>query len=868
MATVFLGHDLKHDRDVAIKVLHPDLGAALGSERFLSEIKTTAKLQHPHILPLLDSGEADSLLYYVMPFVVGESLRERIERERQLPIPESVRITREVASALDYAHRHGVIHRDIKPENILLHDGQALVADFGIALAVTAAGGGRMTQTGLSLGTPQYMSPEQAVGERTIDARSDIYSLAAVTYEMITGDPPFAGSTVQAVVSKIMTEKPTQISRLRETVPDTVENAVMIALSKLPADRFATAAEYASALTTPTTGFARAGGVEKKGTGNRRADILHRLAIPLAVVSALLLGTTLWLAFRPAPARQVTRFVVALDSTEAIGGPRARVALSPDGSRLVYTTQQGSRLMMRQLNQLHGALLPVTDEALSPFVSVDGAGVGYLSSPSLLKVASLNGGPPIQVSDSVVVQSGAGFGPDGDIYAVGLRGQGIVRVAAAPSAPLKAVTRVDRAAGETNHLWPEALPNGKGVLFTIEYGGTGGGRRGKPSVVALVDLATGKHQVLVSGLRGRYSPSGHLLYSAEDGALMSVPFDQGSMKLTGSPIAIAAGLRIGLRGASDFQVSRNGTLVYVTGGVGIDRELVWVGRDGKIEMVDPDWKGTFATPVISPDGKTVAVSVSSGTNSDIWVKKLDRGPGLRLTFGGGTNLNPNWSPDGQNITYQSDMFGRAHEIVTKRANGSAQPVLQAQEKRNLAEAVWSRDGKWLVVRSSSLSAGNGDILALRLGVDSVLTPLIATNFYELSPTLSPDGRWMAYSSSETGRHEVYVVPFPNVASAKWPVSTQGGSEPLWSHSGREIFYRDYVGNLVSVAVNTSPTFSAGATTTLFPAREFANRATRREYDVTPDDRRFVFVRSVGGAGSDKLVIVSNWFEELKTKPKQ
>src|SRR5438552_323727 len=211
MATVYLARDIKHDRDVAIKVLHPDLGAALGSERFLSEIKTTAKLQHPHILPLLDSGEADSLLYYVMPFVVGESLRARIERERQLPINEAVRITREVASALDYAHRHGVIHRDIKPENILLHDGQALVADFGIALAVSAAGGGRLTQTGLSLGTPQYMSPEQAVGERTIDARSDIYSLGAVTYEMLTGDPPFAGSTVQAVVAKIMTERPTPI---------------------------------------------------------------------------------------------------------------------------------------------------------------------------------------------------------------------------------------------------------------------------------------------------------------------------------------------------------------------------------------------------------------------------------------------------------------------------------------------------------------------------------------------------------------------------------------------------------------------------------------------------------------------------------
>jgi len=229
MATVYLAHDLKHERDVAIKVLHPDLGAALGGERFLTEIRTTARLQHPHILPLLDSGEADGLLYYVMPLVTGETLRARLERERQLPIADAVRIAREVASALDYAHRQSVIHRDIKPENILLHDGQAIVADFGIALAVQSAGGQRMTQTGLSLGTPQYMSPEQAMGERAIDARTDVYALGAVTYEMLTGNPPFTGSTVQAIVARVLTDRPSPIRTTRDTVPTQVEAAVMTA---------------------------------------------------------------------------------------------------------------------------------------------------------------------------------------------------------------------------------------------------------------------------------------------------------------------------------------------------------------------------------------------------------------------------------------------------------------------------------------------------------------------------------------------------------------------------------------------------------------------------------------------------------------
>src|SRR5512140_711951 len=267
MATVYLAHDLKHDRKVAVKVLRPELAAVIGAERFLKEIKTTANLQHPHILGLIDSGEADGLLWYAMPFVEGESLRDRLQREKQLPIPDAVRIATEVAGALDYAHRHGVIHRDIKPENILLHDGRALVADFGIALAASTAGT-RMTETGMSLGTPQYMSPEQAMGEREITARSDVYALGCVLYEMLVGDPPFTGSTAQAIVAKVVTEKPHSLIAQRHTVPPNLEAAVLTALEKLPADRFATAADLAAALANPsfatksaTAGRAAPGGV-------------------------------------------------------------------------------------------------------------------------------------------------------------------------------------------------------------------------------------------------------------------------------------------------------------------------------------------------------------------------------------------------------------------------------------------------------------------------------------------------------------------------------------------------------------------------------------------------------------------------------
>jgi serine/threonine-protein kinase len=252
MATVYLAEDVRHDRRVALKVLRPELAAVIGAERFLAEIKLTANLQHPHILPLFDSGEADGYLFYVMPFVEGETLRDRLNREKQLPVSDAVRITTEVASALDYAHRHGVVHRDIKPENILLHDGQALVADFGIALAASKASGARMTETGMSLGTPHYMSPEQAMGEREITARSDVYALGAVLYEMLTGDPPFTGSTAQAIVARVVTESPRPLLPQRHTIPRQVEAAVLTALEKLPADRFASAAEFAAALKDPS----------------------------------------------------------------------------------------------------------------------------------------------------------------------------------------------------------------------------------------------------------------------------------------------------------------------------------------------------------------------------------------------------------------------------------------------------------------------------------------------------------------------------------------------------------------------------------------------------------------------------------------
>src|SRR5882672_9119841 len=414
MATVYLATDLKHDREVALKVLRPELGAVLGVERFLAEIKITARLDHPHILTLIDSGAEGGFLYYVLPFVRGESLRDKLNREKQLTLEDALTITRQVASALDYAHRQGVVHRDIKPENILLLEGEAMLADFGIALAVKEAGGNRLTETGLSLGTPQYMSPEQATGDRTLDARSDVYSLAAVLYEMLAGEPPYTGPTAQAIVAKVITERPVPVTLHRDTVPPHVAATLQKALAKLPADRFAGAAQFSEALLRPGAvplNLTGAGDLAAPGAPRRDRRIA---ALAVAVVAATALAVWGWL--RPQPSPQVARFALTTpEGQEIVDQYGTSTALSPDGTRLVYVGpgEGGPQLWLRPLDQVRGNPLPGTQRAISPAFSRDGQSIGFMVGQfgaAQVKVVSVSGGPPVTLADSA---SGVSWGPDG-----------------------------------------------------------------------------------------------------------------------------------------------------------------------------------------------------------------------------------------------------------------------------------------------------------------------------------------------------------------------------------------------------------------------------------------------------------------------
>ncbi|HEU5041470.1 MAG TPA: protein kinase, partial [Gemmatimonadales bacterium] len=613
MATVYLAEDVRHDRRVALKVLRPELAAVIGAERFLAEIKLTANLQHPHILPLFDSGEADGYLYYVMPFVKGETLRDRMTREKQLPVADALRITLEVAAALDYAHRQGVVHRDIKPENILLHDGSALVADFGIALAASKASGARMTETGMSLGTPHYMSPEQAMGEREITPRSDVYALGAMLYEMLTGDPPFTGSTAQAVVARVLTETPRPMLPQRHTIPRHVEAAVLTALEKLPADRFATAAEFADALKDKTYSStvslpAADGGTRAARAGRGR---LNAPVLALGAALAVATGLALWGWLRPGPPRPLTQFSLGLPPTQSLQPPLptggARIALSHDGRALVYSgpSDGGNRLWLRRFDQLEATPIAGTDGGASPFFSPDGQRVGFIKEGTQVRIASLAGAPTVTLTDKANTSSGD-WGDDGYVYFE--VDSGVARIRAT-GGEIEPVYVISPARKEIATEWVHVLPGANGVLFRLRHVGEG------PAdfQIMAAPLPRGEAHSLVRGVYAAYAPSGHLLVVTADGKLIAIPFDPKKLAITGAPIAMIEGIGVRSGGFNiDLTLAGNGTLAYTTGGTLGSRRALSVSREGGVSQEGGGWdpQGVIETARLSPDGKSLAVGLS------------------------------------------------------------------------------------------------------------------------------------------------------------------------------------------------------------------------------------------------------------------
>ncbi|HEU4699234.1 MAG TPA: protein kinase [Gemmatimonadales bacterium] len=833
MATVWLAEDVRHHRRVAIKVLHPELSAVLGGERFLKEIELTANLQHPHILPLFDSGEADGLLYYVMPYVEGEPLRARLERERQLPVAEAVRIATEVADALAYAHRHGVVHRDIKPENILLHDGRPLVADFGIALAVEQAGGERMTQTGLSLGTPQYMAPEQAMGERVIDQRADIYALGAVTYEMLAGEPPFAGPTAQAIVARMLTEEPPPLAAHRRSIPEHVEAAVLTALEKLPADRFATATEYAAALAlAPATPRRRSPTAPSGAADARRWRTAALGALALAVFAS---GSAVWIwRTRPVALPPTRRAVFSLSSQFEVGG--AQVAVSADG-RTIATTDAG-QLVVRRIDRLDLVPVPGSAGAVDPFLSADGTRIGFHRRGELV-VERLDGSAAL----TVPFVSGRFPADAGGGRVVAVDSGGLVLLepqAARRQQLLPAPALVD-------FLQPEMLPDGRHVLFAA--------MRGSPSRARVLALDLESHRVdtLLDGsaLRPQYA-DGRLYFTRPDGTIHAVAFDPAAARTRGTPLPTG----------DETIVARQGQVAFAAGAGLIvsaqrpDNRVLLVAPDGRREVLTSE-AGTFHNPRVSPDGRRVVFdrNVGGREGRDVWVLDLATHALSRITSAGDAH-DPVWTPDGHHVTYLSPGTPGG-PIFTVSADGA--PGVRAIAVPGLVHpGAWLPDGRSYVAGHGQVENGPSDILLFHAD-GSPAESLVTSPYEEHSPAISPDGRWLAYMSDETGQRQVYVRALRG-EGGRTLVSEGAGEEPAWSRDGRRLYYVEHRGSAARLlAARIAPGGAgvpprvAGREVVLDPLR-YEPVGNHANWDVTPDGR-FVFVEPVGGG---RLEMVLDW----------
>jgi eukaryotic-like serine/threonine-protein kinase len=867
MATVYLAYDIRHERKVALKLLKPELAAVLGAERFVQEIRTTAALQHPHILPLFDSGTADGFLFYVMPFIDGETLRSKLDRETQLGIDEAVKIATDVADALHYAHTQGVIHRDIKPENILLHNGRPMVADFGIALAVSAAAGGRMTETGLSLGTPHYMSPEQATAEKEISARSDVYSLASVLYEMLTGQPPHLGGSAQQIIMKIITETPQPAAALRKAVPPHVSAALDRALEKLPADRFASAKEFLEALRNP----AFTHGVSGAMPAHRAAHGVDGWRVGLGAVAAIAVAWALWsnTGRDDREAGALSTFALALPAGQELLAPGGtRIAFAPDGRSFVYVGVGRNRpqLWLRRLDDLSAVPIEGSEGATSPSFSPDGQEVAFTTlAPFQLKVASVSGGHSRVIMSDDASGGGAAWVEDGYLYADVGDGLGRVRP---DGTDRKLVVAFDTTDRETGVAWPSALPGGRGVLMRI--------RRGTEPTsnyrIVVLDLRDGSRKTLVQGLVAHYSPSGHLIWVAFDGRAYAQRFDLERLELLGKPIQVWSGSAIGGFGAADLAVSPAGDVLYTSGAERKSiADLVWVDRRGNATRVDSTAgeTGLVSSLALSPDNARVALEILRPTGAAdltrIWVKRLTGGGATQLvTQEPAISRLAGWSPDGSHILYSS---AGVVELRRRKADGSGSPETMLHVPRGVISLTVNRRGTMVMQVTGSSAARKDDLAMYTPGVDSAPVMLIGTDADETSPAFSPDGKWLAYTSDESGRPEVYVVPFPDVTSQKVLASTEGGGSPRWNPNGKELFYASLSGSLMSVEVRTATTAEMLSTTRLFSASNFATARSFPVYDVSADGRRFLMldITAQGADASGSLVMTHNLGAELSRR---
>jgi serine/threonine-protein kinase len=830
MATVYLAKDLKHNRHVALKVLKPELAAVVGAERFLAEIETTANLQHPHILPLYDSGEADSFLFYVMPFVEGESLRERLDREKQLPVDEAVRIVSAVSGALDYAHRHGVVHRDIKPANVLLQDDQPVVADFGIALAVGAAGGARLTETGLSVGTPYYMSPEQATGDQHVGPASDIYAAAAVLYELLTGEPPYMGTTAQAVLGKILQGDPVSATALRRSVPTNVDAAIRRGLEKLPADRFGSAQQFSNALADPVF---RHGTAEQAsvGVGERRWRTIALTASALAVLGFTLAGLGRTGGSTGAGPGESDRIPIPAFGDDLLRPIARHSALAPDGSSMVFGESADGggtwQLWLKPRSSEAARPLPGTEQAQNVIYSPDSQWIAFVAEGELKKLRLVDGFVVTMASDLA----------GGNMIAVAWLDDGSIVY----ELPTNVLMRIPDTGSEAPDTLVDYGGHGFGqlaVLVTICRQVQGG--CGSDMSLAVYDVAADStRQLLKDVARGWYLQPGRLLYVNRAGAVFIAPFDLDALRLTGPGVPLFDDVAVAIS-APEMAVSAAGNMLYARASsarrVRI-RRFVWVERDGAVTPVAAP-AAAYGDASLALDGTRLVTSIyESEQRTNLWIWRLPDGPSVRLTTGEEWARRPIWLSDSR-IGYV--VTGTAGGIRALPADGSSGGAFdQVAQPPSVFEFAPVPNSNVAVIRRGSPDAARSDIGTVDLETGDI-ADLVASEFDEYAVNVSPDGRWIAYVSNATGAQQVVVRPFPG-ADAQIPVSGQGSLSPVWARNGRELFYIDGDGWLVSAEYEGDPAFEITNRTSLFDTGRFTwEDFGWRVFDVSPDDQRFLF----------------------------
>ena len=849
MATVYLAHDIKHERDVAIKVLHPDLGAALGGERFLSEIRTTAKLQHPHILPLLDSGDADGLLYYVMPLVTGETLRTRLDREQQLPVADAVLIAREVADALGHAHGLGIIHRDIKPENILLQGGHALVADFGIALAVQSAGGARMTQTGLSLGTPQYMSPEQAMGERAIDARSDIYALGAVTYEMLAGEAPFTGPSVQAIVARLITEEPRPLAAQRKAVPDHIEAAVLRALEKLPADRFASAAEFAGALAgTMTAGtISRTAQRAPAASGRWRAvsAALGVTTIALAAIAAWALtrgpeatGPSVYDVATPDSAK--VSFINSSSRMDTYGAIARSVSIGPNGEFAVYValgTDSVPSLWYRSLLTDETRPLPGTAGASAPRVSPDGSQVAYFGTDQVM-VTSLTGGTPRPLATMINSATLDWISPT-EILALGSDGDRALWINPGGGEPReRAIVRCPLGAWTAS--LGELLCSFNGVAGTINL-----------ETDATHEVQTTRNDgtpgPALAGSDFRLIDGRYLVFIDPDGVLSAARYDP-KTHLVARAVALFPGIRREALGQGQLDVAGNGTLIYAPG-IDVTRgRLVRRAGNGGVEPL-PIEQATFQRYDLSRDGRWLAAVVQATSMNELRIYDLRTGQHT-VWHRAERMRHPMWSPDGQSIVMQvrtGDQW-----FLVRGSPGSGVPL---DTLAQYAVADVNFDPVGYPDDSTAIGQDWGRSIVARFDprdaaatMDTILT---GARF----PSVAPGGRLIAYQSREGSRVMVTTFPTPG---RRWQVASQG-VEPLMLSPTMVLFRQGAM--WYTVTLNAATGEPSGAPVMWATDPRFSD--TSGWSNALSHDGGIIYVQGPEQASPGHFRVIPNWVAQMK-----